>query len=208
MSRIAIFGGTFNPIHNGHLHLCRNCAQILGLDRVILVPAHRPPHKTVRDLASDEDRFAMCGLAVAGDPLFTVSDVELKREGVSYTIYTLETFRAEYPGDELYFILGSDMLFILHQWYRYEDLLTLATVVAGAREEQELERMRRYHRDVLHGDPRVRILSFDALPVSSTELREGLQDGLECVEGFLSPAVAEYIRAHALYREEEGAVWK
>lgn len=199
MHRLAIFGGTFNPIHNGHLHLGHQCAEKLGLERILLMPTHRPPHKETDDLASDEHRFAMCRLAVQNDSLFEVSDLEIKRAGVSYTIDTLEELHRQYPEEKLYFILGSDMLFILNQWYRYQDILKLATVVAGAREAEELARMHRYHREVLQNHPKVQILSFDALPVSSTELRERVCEKNSNLSPLLPPLVEEYIREHGLY---------
>lgn len=202
MQKIGVFGGTFNPIHNGHLHLCYNCAERLELDRILLIPTHRPPHKTANDLASDQDRLRMCALAVDGDPLFEVSDLEIQRAGVSYTVDTLHTLRERFPEDELYFILGSDMLFIFDRWHRYEEILTLCTVVAGAREGEELERMRDYHQTVLGGTPKVKLLPFDALPMSSTSLRRAIRVEKGQAEG-LPPAVAAYIAKHGLYHKED-----
>ena len=108
--KIGILGGTFNPIHVGHLILAEEAREKLLLDKIIFVPAATPPHKDISDIAEAQNRFAMLKLASRGNRHFCVSDIEIKREGRSYTIDTIREFKKLYPNDELYFIIGSDLL--------------------------------------------------------------------------------------------------
>lgn len=107
--RLGVFGGTFNPIHNGHLRLLQGAREALELDRVLVIPTKQPPHKRPQQLASDEDRLAMCRLAVEGLSGVEVSDLEIRRGGLSYTADTLAELRRRYPDSTLYLLVGGDM---------------------------------------------------------------------------------------------------
>lgn len=198
MRKIAIFGGTFNPIHNGHLHLCRSIAKEISFDQVILIPSCKPPHKNTPDLVADAHRLAMCRLAVQDDPLFAVSDLEIKRQGVSYTVDTIRDLKALYPDDQLYFLMGSDMLLYFAHWYCYEEILNSVILVAGAREQNVLDEMHRYHKERLQNHKNVLILPFEAMPMSSTQIRAEGELVLEC----LPEAVQTYIQKQGLYQGE------
>ncbi|MGI5958252.1 MAG: nicotinate (nicotinamide) nucleotide adenylyltransferase [Massiliimalia sp.] len=199
MEQVAIFGGTFNPIHKGHIHLCRQCQKAMGFDRVILMPTNIPPHKRAHHLASNEDRLQMCTLAVKGNPDFSVSDLEMRRQGVSYTVDTLGQIHQEHPDWKLFLLIGSDMLFMFHRWYQWETILSLADLVVGAREPEEEQRMRQYAAQSLQGSEKIHILKLDAMPMSSTVIRRMLRNGEDPAE-YLEPEVYEYINAHHLYR--------
>lgn len=203
MERVAIFGGTFNPIHKGHLNLCRQCQEQMGFDRVILMPTNIPPHKRAHHLASNQDRLAMCALAAEEYPDFSVSDLEMRRQGVSYTVDTLEELRQAHPDWELYLIVGSDMLFMFHRWYQWQRILSLVQLVAGAREPEEEQRMREYVQKELDGSKRVHILKLPVLAMSSTEIRAMIRAGQDPGE-YLPPGVNRYIRQHHLYEARQG----
>lgn len=205
MSRVAILGGTFNPIHNGHLYLAKECAQILDFGQVLLMPTAIPPHKQPKELLSNEDRLALCRLAAQEDPLFQVSDLEMKLPPPSYTYRTLRELHAQKPDDSFFWIMGGDMLLSFAKWVRYEEILSLSTIVAAAREPGEYEQMKRYHREVLHDSDRVKLLAVRAYPVSSTEIRNRIHQGLPWTH-LVPQGVADYLQEHRCYlsnREEE-----
>ena len=197
--KIAIFGGTFNPIHNGHIHLCMECHKQLHFDRIFLMPSNIPPHKEVGYLAKNQERYDMCCIAAKQYPILQVSDLELKMRGVSYTVYTLDKLKKCYPQAELYFIIGSDMLFSFHKWHRYEDILSLAFLVAGARQKEELNRMLYYCKGLGQWQKRIKVLSFEAYPISSTQIRHALKHCDETIKKELPNGVWEYIEEHHLY---------
>lgn len=200
MRNIAVFGGTFNPIHNGHVHLCLECHKQLHFDEMILIPAKVPPHKAADNLASEEHRLQMCRLAVQQYPEFRVSDIEFRQQGVSYTILTLEALKRQYPDDRLFLIIGSDMLYMFHQWYRYQDILSLVSVVAGARYPAEEERMRAHYRSLGETGENIRILPIQVIELSSTEIRRRIRDKQD-LTGLLPAPVIQYIDEHHLYHD-------
>ena len=128
--RVAVFGGTFDPIHEGHVQLALQFARRLKLDEVLLVPTFVPPHKLKADMAAAEDRLAMCRLVAAAHPKLKVSDMEITRGGASFTVDTLETLEGQYPGTEWYLITGADMFLTLGTWWRFEDIAELAVLCA------------------------------------------------------------------------------
>ncbi|MGH7264887.1 MAG: nicotinate (nicotinamide) nucleotide adenylyltransferase, partial [Candidatus Rokuibacteriota bacterium] len=131
--RLGILGGTFNPIHLGHLVLAESFRERLVLDRVLFVPAGTPPHKAAPGIAPALHRYAMISLAVAGHPAFAASDVEVRRPGPSYSVETLEALAGEWPGARLFFLMGSDTFLDLPSWRAPERLTTWATVAVGRR---------------------------------------------------------------------------
>jgi len=199
MKQIAVFGGTFNPIHRGHINLCLECAKHFRFDRILLMPSNIPPHKIAHDLASNEHRLNMCRLAAACDPIFEVSDLEMCMSGVSYTVHTVERLRQEYPDAELYLIVGSDMLFTFHHWYRYADILEQVHLVAGAREPEEYRKMVEYAKAHLQDGLPVYIVHIPVLTISSTQIRDALHLG-EPIDRYLDAQVYEYIVKNQLYR--------
>ena len=195
MERFGIYGGTFNPIHNGHLHLIRAACAQLSFDRLLVVPANIPPHKAATDLASNRDRLEMARLATAGMPGVWVSDIELRARGKSYTILTLERLRALFPECRFTLLMGADMLESFDRWHRWQDILKLADIAAFARNEGEEALLER--KAALIG--RARVVRVEPLPLSSTLVRERVRRG-EDISGLVPEPVAAYIYEKGLYR--------
>ncbi len=186
--RIAIFGGTFDPIHAAHLAVAREAARAFALDRVLFVPASRPPHKTGATTASYEDRYRMVELACKGEPLFEPSRLEEGQER-SYSIGTIERVRASLaPGDELFFLIGADAFAEVATWRRWQDVLRIVCFIVAARPG---------HDYAVPAGARVERLSTLALAVSSSDIRARLAAGEAPPE--LPLPVLAYIRDRALY---------
>jgi nicotinate-nucleotide adenylyltransferase len=197
--KVGIFGGTFDPIHFGHLRPAAAVAAAIPLDRVIFVPAHRAPGKEAVAPAPDGHRVAMLALALEGRPDFTVSLAEIERGGTSYTVDTLRAFRRALPGDELYFLLGTDALAGFDRWREPEEILHLATLAAFVREPHEPDVVERSPWLAAH---RGSVLIFDSVRVkiSSTDVRRSAAAG-EPLSGRTPPPVEEYIAKQGLYRD-------
>jgi nicotinate-nucleotide adenylyltransferase len=221
-SRLGILGGTFNPIHLGHLVLAESFREALALDRVLFVPAGTPPHKAARGIVPALHRYAMAVLAVAGQPAFAVSDVELRRSGPSYSVDTLETLAGEWPGARLFFLVGSDTFLDLPTWRTPERLSAWATLAVGYRAGSDfepdgpaaqavLERLghKAWRRVPAAGPGRADaveavvpgetlLVETRSLPVSAREIRQLLADG-RSARYLVPPAVADYIAQQRLY---------
>lgn len=198
--KIGIFGGTFDPPHKGHIQAVAGAAKALGLDRLLLIPGNIPPHKALQaSSASAGERLEMTKLAAAELENCEVSDMELRREGRSYTVDTLRILKEQCPDDELTFIMGSDMLLSFHTWREPREILELARIAAFPRGTDDeithcgnTEAIRAYFGD------RLTIVNIDPVEISSTRIRQILPIGAG-VE-YLHPAVYEYILKNGLYR--------
>lgn len=197
MKKIGVFGGTFNPIHNGHLHIARCFAAQFCLDSVILIPSKRPIHKASPDLASAADRLQMCTLAVEGTP-FSVSDLEITREQESYTVYTLEHLHQHHPADTLYLLMGEDMFLTLLDWKNAERICQLAVLCAAPRSESGRERLEQYGEKIKAVGGQYQIAEIPFLPVSSTEIRQRLREN-QPIDTMVPVNVERYLRQHQLY---------
>ncbi|MCL2488571.1 MAG: nicotinate (nicotinamide) nucleotide adenylyltransferase [Oscillospiraceae bacterium] len=210
--KTGILGGSFDPIHNGHLALAGEFTRRLSLDRLLLIPTLAPPHKSRPDMADAGHRLAMCRLAAERLERVTVSDIEIRRGSVSYTIKTLEQLREEYPDDELFLIVGADMFLSFKSWYRYRDILKMAVICAAPRQVEESE-IKDQHSEFKAGyrttlekfasilkrdGGRCRIEDIPLTRVSSTEIRERYMNG-ETSGGLLPAEVDAYIRQNRLY---------
>ncbi|MCS7314298.1 MAG: nicotinate-nucleotide adenylyltransferase [Bryobacterales bacterium] len=187
--RLAIFGGTFDPVHCAHLEVAREALVRCALDRVLFVPASHPPHKGCRAQAPFEDRVRMLELACEGEPRFEVSRLE-EGEEVSYSIHTIEKVRATLgSSDELFFLIGADAFAELPTWYRWRDVVRLVTFIVASRPGHAYQ--------VPEGARVVPMMTL-ALRVSSSQLRAQLAAGHEPPE--IPPKVLVYIRKRGLYR--------
>ena len=198
--KTGIYGGTFNPIHKGHLHIVEAFRKGLGLDRVLLIPTRVPPHKAAPDLASPQDRFAMCQLAIQGQPWLELSDMEMRREGKSYTAETLEELSALYPQDQFYLLMGEDMFLTLGRWYRPETIFSLASVCTTPRSPDGLDALRQKALEYTgQFQARCFLEHIPYLPISSTQVRQAVARG-EDISGLVPQAVATYMKERGLYR--------
>jgi len=200
--KIGILGGTFNPPHKGHVKLGLDFAKKLCLDKILVIPAKVPTHKQASFLASGEDRLNMCSIAFC-DSIFEVSDIEIKSEKDSYTIFTLEKLKEKYPCDELYLIIGSDMFFIFDKWYRYRDILSLCTVCVEVRENDEkTDALKEYAKSRLGIDTdkekRIIINTVKPFPVSSTGIRRRIKEKKGVIR-LIGKEESEYIKNRGLY---------
>jgi nicotinate-nucleotide adenylyltransferase len=198
--KIGVLGGTFDPIHEGHLAAAKAAMGCAHLDRVLFVPSAEPPHRA-RALAPADDRLAMSKLAVEGghEPTFEVSDVEVRRGGKSYTVDTLTALHREHPHDELFLILGWDAARLFSTWYRPDEVAGLASVVIVGR--PGMQSPMPSDLDAAGLDPSRVVLCMVPTPdVSGSGLRRAFAAG-ESVAGKLPPAVERYIAEHGLYRD-------
>jgi len=202
--KLGIYGGTFSPIHMGHVRAAEAFLDAMALDRLLVIPTAVPPHKAEVAGADAAARLTMARLAFAdSDARLAVSDYEISREGKSYTVYTLEHFTA--PDTTLYLLVGTDMFLTLAKWFRAEDIFRLADIVLMRREtdagltgllsETAADYRARF-------GARIHEIDEPPLVISSTELRERLRAGLP-TGGMLPDAVAEYIAKNNLYRRDE-----
>jgi nicotinate-nucleotide adenylyltransferase len=191
--RVGVFGGTFDPPHVGHLIVARDAAEALVLDRVLLVVAGRPPHKSLETHTPPELRHAMVRAAVDGDPVLTASDMELRRPGPSYTVDTLAEVQRTYPGSELYLLIGVDQWKGLGGWKDPRGIGERATVAVMARSGE----------DPLAGDPGVGVactpVPVTRVDLSSSQVRARVRDG-RSIRYLVPAAVEEMIHSNALYR--------
>lgn len=210
MTRLGVMGGTFDPIHYGHLVTAEEARAQFGLQRVLFVPNRHPPHKDPRDVSDPEHRFLMTFLATISNPWFQVLRVEIDRPGPSYTIDTIRELADRYPNADLYYITGADaILQILRgEWEQSAELLRLCRFIAATRPgfTLDIETLRRYN---VTGRPleNVHVMAIPALAISSTDIRTRVGEGRP-IRYLLPEPVEAYIHQHGLYQRvpaREGA---
>ncbi len=189
--RIGLFGGTYNPIHNGHLIVAQDIVRKLKLDKIIFIPCGVPPHKVGHDMLSSEHRYNMVKLAIKGDPEFELSDIEVKRDGKSYSIDTVMHFKKEYPEARIFFIIGADILTALHTWKDIDRLINECEFVIMTRPNHRARAAK--VRNVGH------FLNVRDIEVSSTEIRSLIRSG-RSVRYMVPKEVEKYINEHKLFR--------
>lgn len=195
---IGIFGGTFNPVHKGHVSALKKILSAVSLDRVLVLPDRIPPHKSAEGLVSGSDRLEMCRIAFSNVENTEVSDWELKNEGKSYSVITLRHFHEAFPEDKLYFIMGSDMLASFESWYRYEEILTLCSLICVSRSQEDTDRLEGYADKLRAKGGEVIIVPVEPFEISSSQIRDVLKKNLDCT-CYLDENVVQYIMAKNLY---------
>ncbi len=198
--RIGVFGGSFDPVHMGHLTIAQDAVEQLELNRLIFVPAAVPPHKQGKTLAEGRHRLEMLRLATESNLSFEVSDVEIQKGGISYTFDTMTAFQKEHPDAELFFIVGLDSLTILHSWKNVDQLLENWTIVPFARGGEDPSRVAEQIQ--LSKDWKTwlidRLIRIHEIEISASEIRMRLAEGLS-IRYLVPPEVEMYIAEHHLY---------
>jgi nicotinate-nucleotide adenylyltransferase len=200
--RLGLLGGTFDPIHFGHLLLAERCREECGLDRVWFLPAGQPPHKAAEGISAGNQRAEMVEFAIAGHPQFEVNRMELGRSGRTFTVDTLREVHAEDPSRELFFLIGADSLADLPTWRDPACIVELATIVAvnrGDRPLPDLFHLRRTLGDAIAD--RIQLVTMPGIDLSSTDIRRRVREGRSI--RFMTPRPCEvYIQEHGLYRDD------
>ena len=201
--KIALFGGTFDPVHTAHLRMAGMLADELSLDRVLFMPTFVPPHKVKVGMAPAEDRLEMCRLAVACDPRFAVSDLEMTRGGASFTVDTLSALCEQHPDTQWYLLVGADMFTTLRTWHRFADIADMAVLCTIAREGTDTTKLKEYAAALTADGIRCFVDERPVEPYSSTQVRQCVAAG-ENVSDLVGEAIACYISDNGLYRQDEG----
>ncbi len=201
--KIALFGGTFDPIHRAHLDMVLRFAEALQLDKVLLMPTGIPPHKIRPRTASAIHRLAMCRLAAEEYPILEVSDLEIKREGASFTADTLRLLNEQMPGHDWYLLTGADMFMTLGSWHRFDDIAKYAVLCSTPRPPIDEVAMSAYAKELEEQyGARCRVVPLIFSSVSSTDIRDRIGQG-KPIDDLVPERVAAYIAKHGLYKDDE-----
>ncbi len=204
MSGILLFGGSFDPIHHGHLIVARAAAEALDVERVILIPSARPPHKLDRRLTPADVRLRLCALAVAGDALFAVDPWETQQQGPNYTLLTVRHFREQWgPAVRLYWLIGADSLAELHTWYRVPELVEACILVTVARPGVDLSSLPELENLLTPRQLetlRSHVLETPQIEISASDIRARVRAG-RSIRYLVPEAVRVEIERQGLYRE-------
>lgn len=198
--KIGVFGGAFNPVHNGHINLALHYLNELELDRILFIPTASPPHKSDDDFAPKEDRINMLSLAISSFDKFEISDIEFKLTGKSYTYLTLSKLKKIYKNAEFYLIIGADQMLHFDKWYKYKEILSLVTLCTSARENEKEKAEILSFASRLDGLDmnKFKLLTSPVLKVSSSEIRQKIKDG-EDFSSLVPKKVYDYIIKRRIY---------
>jgi nicotinate-nucleotide adenylyltransferase len=200
--RLGLLGGSFDPPHVGHLLAASDAFDLLGLDRLVLIPAAQQPLKAGRTVAPAEARLAMVRAMVDGDPRFEVDEIEIRRSGLSFSVDTLQVYADRHPSAERFFCIGADTLTLLGSWREPERVVALARLTVLTREGRDASGAADVRRivEALGADAlEPVVLPTRRIDVSSTEIRDRVRAG-KAIHGFVPDAVARYVEASGLYR--------
>lgn len=205
LKSLGILGGTFNPIHYGHIVAAECVRDACQLDQVLFVPAARPPHKDLDEVLDSQHRYQMVKMAVQEAPNFAVSSIELDRKGLSYTVETIAAYLAKYPGVEIFFILGVDALQLINTWKDVNRLIKICNFIVVTRPGYQLNKEDECFREIPAAFwEKVIVVPVPGLYISSSEIRQRVAEGKTIK--YLVPAVVEkYIADNNLYQDEEGS---
>ena len=199
MKKVGIMGGTFNPIHNGHLFLAEHALEQAGLDYILFMPSMNPPHKAGMNLVSAEHRISMVRLAVNDNSHFVISDLELRRPGITYTSDTLKALKKDEPDTEYYFIVGADSLMMMTDWMEPQTVFRLSTIIAGAREQciqEQIIEQAKFLEKTYKG--KIILLNMPIMEISSKAIRERIANR-KSIKYYVPNEVEAYIKEHHLY---------
>jgi nicotinate-nucleotide adenylyltransferase len=192
--KLGIFGGTFDPVHHGHLIVAEYVREKVGLDRVVFIPTMISPHKLDSPVTSAADRMAMLREGVKANPFFEVSDIEIERGGVSYTVDTIRQMESDHPGDEFFLLIGADNLLEFQSWKEPGEIVRRTTIVVMNRPGfAAAPSFAGIPKDIIQ-------CSVPSIDISGTEIRRRVRKGLP-VSYLVPPPVSRYIERHRLYRQ-------
>ncbi len=196
--KIGIYGGSFNPVHNGHIHLALSAVNELNLDKIFLVPSLISPHRSSAEYAPPDDRLEMLRLACNVSERLDVCDYEIKSDRKSYTIYTVKEFRRRFPDDELFLLVGSDMLMIFETWNQFEEILKETTLAVVSRKDGDRKELEKKAQE-LQKFGKIIVCHAQPLEISSTEIRKKIakNENFSC---YLEKNVVQYITSNNLYK--------
>lgn len=198
--KIGIMGGTFNPIHLGHLVIAQTALEQLKLDKVVFMPSKNPPHKRNEHILDDQVRADMVGLAIEDNPYFELSTFEMDRNGLTYTADTLYQLTKQHPEETYYFIIGADSLFYLDKWKDPATIFKYCTIVAAMRNQSTTEEMKQKINELnKQFGGTIRLLDSPNIDISSTEIRERIYNG-KTVQYYVPSSVDKYMKENHLYR--------
>ncbi|MCR4716817.1 MAG: nicotinate-nucleotide adenylyltransferase [Lachnospiraceae bacterium] len=197
MSKVGILGGSFNPIHNGHLAIANEALKSMGLDYILIMPNRNPKYKEILE-SDNDDRADMVKLAVKNSDKLIYSDLELKREGATYTVDTLRELHKLQPDDEFYFIMGADSLLYFEEWRCPDEIASLAYLLVAIRGDGDYESCIK-KRDSFSFADKIIMLNSPDIPISSTDIRNRVKQGLS-IDDLVPDSVKEYIIEHDLYK--------
>ncbi len=197
--RVGVLGGTFDPVHNGHLSIANALRTALDLERVVWVPAGRPPHKTGQIVSGDRDRLAMLELALAGSAVDQIDTIDIERSGPSYTADTLEILAQRFAPAGLFFLMGEDSLRDLPTWHDPERLLRAAELAVAARPGVDVD-LESVARQVPTVRGRVHLVPTEEIAISSSGIRRRVREN-QSIHGLVPAAVEAYIQDHGLYTQ-------
>lgn len=204
MTKIGIMGGTFNPIHYGHLFMAEQAYEQMELDKVLFMPSNNPPHKDNGVIISNEHRSTMVELAINGNPHFGLSTMEMDRKGITYTADTLRMLNAEQLNTEYYFIIGADSFFNLNKWREPENIFKLCTLLVFERDLVDKDKMVNHYRYLSSIYPYIKLefLSMPTIQISSNNIRQRINDN-NTIRYYVPDKVLAYIIEHKLYTNVE-----
>ena len=197
--KIAIYGGAFNPIHNGHINLALSMHEIYKFDKILIIPTGKPVHKSDSEFASNFDRLNMCKIALSDNPVFEVSDIELRSKEKSYTYNTVQKLKRKFKDAEFYLIIGGDMLEIFDTWYEYIKLSKEVKVICAARQEN-YDVLKKKQLELFSVGCETIVREIPIFEVSSSEIRRKLKSH-QTVTELLPKSVYTYIKERKLYEE-------
>lgn len=214
LRKLGLFGGTFNPIHHGHLKVALVVHDYFRLDKILFIPSYLPPHKPRGDIALPEDRLKMVELAISPYPQFEASSIEIERPETSYSIVTLEKIKRLYPEAQIYFIVGIDAFLEIKTWREYEKLLTACSFIVVSRPGFNLDQalevlgdawkdkmiMVKSREQIKEKEPQIYLFPMASLNISASEIRKRRQRG-EAITGLVPEKVEKYILENKLYCE-------
>jgi len=200
MNKIGIMGGTFNPIHHGHLFLAENAFEQIGLDKILFMPSKNPPHKTILYNINEQQRVDMIRLAIQDNPHFELSTLELNREGFTYTADTLTLLTQQNPSISYYFIVGTDSLFMMQDWMEPQIIFDHCTIIVAGRDHTD-EELIHAHIEYLNRSFHAKIiyLTMPSIQISSNDIRNRLA-AKKSVRYYLPSTVIDYIDSNNLYQ--------